>query len=178
MIFLKLSFLFIFRMYVSYCLLLLLLANVLFQFQVLCQAKRKLCSKHQYLLCASLKQYQILRICHILRSSTNFFPRFLDFPLLLRTIYYHCCCWRLVASSCLTLLQTRGLQPTRLLCPWDSPGKNTGMGCCVLLQGIFPTQASNPCLLHLTCMGRRVLYSNATWEAQNNAGVHQILSNE
>ena len=29
----------------------------------------------------------------------------------------------------------------RLLCPWDFPGKNTGMGCCFLLQGIFPTQA-------------------------------------
>ena len=34
----------------------------------------------------------------------------------------------------------------RLLCPWDSPGKNTGMGCYALLQGIFPTQGSN---LHL-----------------------------
>ena len=34
----------------------------------------------------------------------------------------------------------------RLLCPWDSPGKNTGVGCHFLLQGIFPTQGSNPCL--------------------------------
>ena len=33
-----------------------------------------------------------------------------------------------------------GLLPTRLLCPWDSPGKNTGVGCHALLQGIFPTQ--------------------------------------
>ena len=41
------------------------------------------------------------------------------------------------------------LQPTRFLCPWDSPGKNTGMGCHALLQGIFPTQGSNPCLLCL-----------------------------
>ena len=31
----------------------------------------------------------------------------------------------------------------------DSPGKNTGMSDSVLLQGIFPTQGSNPCLLHL-----------------------------
>ena len=30
----------------------------------------------------------------------------------------------------------------------DSPGKN-GVGCCALLQGIFPAQGSNPCLLHL-----------------------------
>ena len=38
---------------------------------------------------------------------------------------------------------------SRLLCPCSSPGKNTGVGCHALLQGIFPTQGSNPCLLHL-----------------------------
>ena len=39
----------------------------------------------------------------------------------------------------------------RLLCPWDSSGKNTGVGCYALFQEIFPTQGSNPhllCLLH------------------------------
>ena len=36
-----------------------------------------------------------------------------------------------------------------LLCPWGSPGKNTGVGCHFLLQGIFPNQGSNPCLLCL-----------------------------
>ena len=35
-----------------------------------------------------------------------------------------------------------------VLCPWDSPGKNTGVGCHFLLQGIFLTQGSNPGLLH------------------------------
>jgi len=35
----------------------------------------------------------------------------------------------------------------RLLCPWDSPGKNAGVGCHALLQGIFPTQGWNPHLL-------------------------------
>ena len=39
--------------------------------------------------------------------------------------------------------------PARPLCPWDSPGKNTGVGCHALLQGIFLTQGSNPCLLCL-----------------------------
>ena len=38
--------------------------------------------------------------------------------------------------------------PGRLLCPWDSPGKNTGVGCHFLLQRIFPTQGLNPDLLH------------------------------
>ena len=41
-----------------------------------------------------------------------------------------------------------GLQPIRLLCPWDSPGKNTGVGCHDLLQGIFRTQGLNPHFLH------------------------------
>ena len=36
----------------------------------------------------------------------------------------------------------------RLLCPWDSPGKNTEVGCHFLLQEIFPTQESNLRLLH------------------------------
>ena len=43
-------------------------------------------------------------------------------------------------QSCLILLRSHGLEATRLLCPWDSPGKNMGAGCCCLLQGIFPTQ--------------------------------------
>ena len=38
--------------------------------------------------------------------------------------------------------------PARLLCPWDSPGKNTGVGSHSLPQGIFPTQGSNPVFLH------------------------------
>ena len=36
------------------------------------------------------------------------------------------------------------LQPSRLLSPWDFPGRSTGVGCHFLLQGIFPTQGSNP----------------------------------
>ena len=41
-------------------------------------------------------------------------------------------------------LQPHGLKPTRLLHPWNSPGKNTGMGCYHLLQGIFLTQGLKP----------------------------------
>ena len=50
--------------------------------------------------------------------------------------------------SCVQLLQPHELQPTRLLCPWASPGKNTGVSCHALLQGIFLTQGSNPGLPH------------------------------
>ena len=51
-------------------------------------------------------------------------------------------------QSCLTLWP-HGLQPARLLGPWDSPGKNTGVDCLALLQGIVPTQGLNLRLLHL-----------------------------
>ena len=46
-------------------------------------------------------------------------------------------------------LQPQGLEPARLLCSRDSPGKNTGGGCHFLLQGIFPAQGSNLHFLHL-----------------------------
>ena len=45
-------------------------------------------------------------------------------------------------------LWPHGLWPSRLLCPWDSPGRNTRVGSHALLQGIFPDQGSNPYLLH------------------------------
>ena len=48
-----------------------------------------------------------------------------------------------VSQSCPTL-RPRGLQPTRLLWPWDSPGKNIGVGCRFLLQGNLPTRGLNP----------------------------------
>ena len=60
-----------------------------------------------------------------------------------------------VVSACILSLQScptlrpLGLWPARLLCPWDSSGKNTGVGCRFLLQGIFQTQGSNMCLLCL-----------------------------
>ena len=56
-----------------------------------------------------------------------------------------------VASVMFDSLRPYGPLPTRLLYPWDSPGKNTAMGYHALLQGIFPIQGSNPpflCLLH------------------------------
>ena len=46
------------------------------------------------------------------------------------------------------------VSPVRLLCPWNSPGKNTGVGFHSLLQGIFQTQGSNLSLLHC----RQILY--------------------
>ena len=48
----------------------------------------------------------------------------------------------------LTLATPWTVACTKLLHPWDFPGKSTGVGCHCLLQGIFPTQGSNPGLPH------------------------------
>ena len=49
-------------------------------------------------------------------------------------------------------LRPHGLKLARLLCPWDFPGKNTGVGSSSLLQRIFPAQGLNPGLLHCRCL--------------------------
>ena len=54
----------------------------------------------------------------------------------------------LVAQSCLTHRDPVDCSPPGSSVHGDSPGKNTGVGCHALLQGIFPTQGSNPGLLH------------------------------
>ena len=55
---------------------------------------------------------------------------------------------------------------TRLFCPWDSPGKNTGVGCHAHLQGILPIQGLNP---HFLCLqhwfASRFFTISTTWEA-------------
>ena len=67
--------------------------------------------------------------------------------------------------SCPTLCDPHGLQPAWLLCPWNSPGKNIGMGSHSFLQGIFPTQGSNQG--HLHC--RQILYL-----LNHQGGPHEI----
>ena len=58
-------------------------------------------------------------------------------------------------------LQPHGLQSTRLLRPWSSPGKNTRVSCHCLLQGILLTQGLKPGLLHC----RQILYCLSHQEA-------------
>ena len=60
-----------------------------------------------------------------------------------------------VAQSMSDSVQLCGLQPTRLLCPWTSPGKNIGLGSHSLPRGIVPTQGLNLGLLHC----RQIPYS-------------------
>ena len=98
---------------------------------------------------------EIANICDLLSSEI--------FPLSHSCL---CCCFsycynllriesRLVvvvvqSLSRVQLLQPHRLQPSRFLCPWDSPGKNSKVGCHFLLQGIFPTQELNPGLSCIT----------------------------
>ena len=65
-----------------------------------------------------------------------------------------------VAQPCPTLVTLWTIQPTRFLCPWDFPGKNAGVGCHFLLQGIFLNHRLN----RLCCIGKWILYHWATWE--------------
>ena len=62
-----------------------------------------------------------------------------------------------LSDSCSVMpdsLQPHGLEPARLLCPWNSTGKVPGLGCHFLLQGIFPTQGSCiASLYHLSHQG-------------------------
>ena len=58
------------------------------------------------------------------------------------------------SQSHVRIFVTPELQPTRLLSPWNFPGKNIGMGCHLHLQGIFSTQRLNLGLLHC----RQIIY--------------------
>ena len=69
----------------------------------------------------------------------------------------------LADQSCPTLCDP--MEPTSLLCPWSSPGKNTRVCCHFLLQGILMTLGSNPDLLHC----RQILYH------QSPPGNHRLI---
>ena len=86
-----------------------------------------------------------LKMVHIKKSLRNKNGREKINSMPMMQVNFCCCCS--VTKSCRTLLFCDPMV-CRLLCPWDFPGKSTGMGCHFLLQGIFPTQGSNPCLLH------------------------------
>ena len=74
--------------------------------------------------------------------------------------------------SCSTLCDPVNSNPPDS-CPWDSLGKNTGVGFHALLQGLFLTQGSNPCLLHLLHC-RQILYHWATRKALKSALIKEI----
>ena len=113
------------------------------------------------------KSCYILHLCACVLCVSNLMPTMLptDFCLhefleehwgsiwrevSLKDLFYTC----VLYCYLLKTLWPHGLQLARLLCPWDSPGKNAGVGCHFLLQGIYPTRESNSGLLHC----RQMLY--------------------
>ena len=75
---------------------------------------------------------------------------------------YACCVKSL--QGCPTLCGPMDCSPPGSSVHGDSPGKNTGVGCHALLQGIFLTQGSNPCLLCLMHC-RQILYLLSHWRS-------------
>ena len=67
-------------------------------------------------------------------------------------------------KSCPTLFESNGCHPSGSSVHGDSPGKNTGVGCHALLQGIYPTQGSNPSLRSPALAGG-FFTTSAIWEA-------------
>ena len=70
------------------------------------------------------------------------------YPISVKNLSNQCVHVCSVASVMFNFLQPHGLQPIRLLCPWNFLGQNTGVGCHFFLQGIFLPQQLNPYLLH------------------------------
>ena len=97
----------------------------------------------------NLLGYQNLQILKFLMYKTERYLHrtYTQSPVYFMSSLCYNCWFALVASDS---LRPHRLYLTRLLCPWDSPGKNTGRGCHALLQGIFLTQGLNPHLLCLT----------------------------
>ena len=94
----------------------------------------RLCEKHAEQFRGVLPARSVICHCHSPEQGlATFFCK--------SCCFFHC---QALSDS----LRPRELQPTKLLCPRDFPGKNTGVGCHSLLQRISLTEGSNPCLLH------------------------------
>ena len=72
------------------------------------------------------------------------------------------------------------LWPHGLCNSWDSPGQNTGVDSCSLLQGIFPTQGSNPCLPYcrqiLEQLSHHCVDHNKLWKILQETGIPDHLT--
>ena len=127
-----------------------------------------MCPSHSafWVPCCAEIFFFFFRVLELYRNVVSL-ERFWIQLFLLQGILKRCTCvlsHRVVSDS----LRQCGLWPTRLLCSWDFPGKNTGVGSHFLLQGIFPTKGSNPhllCLLHC----RQILYPLSYLIATNSS---------
>ena len=123
------------------------------------------------------KSWWHIMACRISKMPTQRY--FVPIPgkgifILMKGLRLHSLRWSCSVTACLqaqslelcpTVWDPPGLYFAKLLCPWDFPGKNTRMGGCALLQGIFPIQGSSLSLLHC----RQILYHWATGEIHSMA---------
>ena len=70
---------------------------------------------------------------------------------------------------------SNSLQPLELYSPWNSPGQNTRVGSLSLLQGIFPTQGSNPGLLYCRQILYQLSYQGSSKALNDNQKIVAIL---
>ena len=116
--------------------------------------------------------YPILIFWNVTMGSS--FPLTLNILLKVTNLLHACMHACKVASVMSEPLRPHGLQPARLLCPWGSPGKNTGVDCHAHLPGIFLTQGSNPSplgLLHWWASSLPLAPTRKAWL------IHQVTAN-
>ena len=132
------------------------------QFQTIkCAMKKYMCNWGMELILVQITKYHVkayfTKVCFYYSSiqicsppSPSMIQSFLSDSLrIIGDIFQLMLCVCVLSYEAVSnLLRPHGLQPTRLLCPWDFPSKNTGVGCHFLLQGIFLSQGSNPRLLY------------------------------
>ena len=70
-------------------------------------------------------------------------------------------------------LRPHGVQPARLLCPWNFPGKNTGVGCHFLIQDLS-NPVIEPVSLVSPVLAGGFFTTSTTWEVTLNSGILQI----
>ena len=79
---------------------------------------------------------------------------------------------RVCVCVCVCVMEYYSALDIRLLCSSNFPGKNTGVCCHFLLQGIFPTQGSNPGLLHC----KQILYRLSHLGSPTLNGNYQLIN--
>ena len=78
---------------------------------------------------------------------------------------FHICIIVCVLSHIWLFTTPWTVEPARLLCPCDCPGKDTEVGCCFLLQGDLPNSGMEH-ISRVSCIGRQILYHCTIWNAQ------------
>ena len=87
--------------------------------------------------------------------------------------------WGAIAFSESCSVMSNSLRPHGLYSPWNSPGQNTGVGSLSLFQGIFPTQGSNPGLLHCRWILYQLSHKGSPHKAvvkTKGINIHKVLS--